>query len=272
MNVGASLAKRLLKSWTRRVFAAGGHAVAAGRRNLSQGLRILTYHRIVADPRDPFAVSPEDFARQMDGLARTGRVLALAAALEEVEGTSEPPPRVVLTFDDGTHDFITAAMPVLSRLELPAVIYVNPSRVGTPGFLGWHDLLELARLGVQVGSHSLDHLSLGRLEQNEVRRQLVESRRSLEDRLGREVSSLAYPYGTMRDFNDLVRTEVSSAGYRNACTSINGLNGAGSDLLALRRTKIEQGDLPIFFWILEGSLDGWAFIDRHLARLQNRYG
>ncbi len=272
MSVGTFLSKRLLKRWSRRVFAAGGHALGAKRHNFRQGVRILTYHRIVADPRDPFAVSPEEFAQQMDSLARAGRVVNLVAALEEVGGRSEPPPRVVLTFDDGTYDFLTAAMPVLSRLGLPAIIYVNPSRVGALGFLGWHDLLDLARLGVQVGSHSLDHRSLGGLERSEIRRQLVESRRSLEDRLGREVSSLAYPYGTMRDFSDLVRAEVSSAGYRSACTSINGLNGAGSDLLALRRTKIEQGDLPIFPWILEGSLDGWAFFDRHLALLQNRYG
>jgi len=271
MSVGASLAKRLLKRWSRRVFAAGGHAVGARRHNLSQGVRILTYHRIVADPLDPFAVSPEDFSRQMDALTRTGRVVDLGVALEDIGGRSEPPPQVVLTFDDGTHDFLTTAMPVLTRLELPAVIYVNPSRVGTPGFLGWHDLLDLARVGVQVGSHSLDHCSLGRLERNEVCRQLVESRRVLEDRLGREVRSLAYPYGTMHDFSDLVRAEVSRAGYQSACSSINGVNGVGSDLLALRRTKIEQGDLPIFPWILEGSLDGWAFFDRHLARLQNRY-
>lgn len=269
--MATTLAKRLLKRWSRRIFAAGGRVLNAGRPLAVGGVRILTYHRIVDDDRDSFAVRPRDFARQMAAVARSGRAVDLGAAMDAIGSGSESAVKIVLSFDDGTHDFLTAAMPVLSRLRLPAVIYVNPSRVGSPGFLGWNDLQALSRAGVHIGSHSLDHISLGQLESREVRRQLVESRRALEDRLGHEVTSLAYPFGTQRDFSDRVKAEVSGAGYYSACTSINGVNGAGSDLLALRRTKIEQGDRPIFPWILEGCLDGWAFIDRYLSVLQNRY-
>jgi peptidoglycan/xylan/chitin deacetylase (PgdA/CDA1 family) len=234
-------------------------------------VRILTYHRVVADDQDPFAVSPGDFVRQMETLAQTARVVDLGTALSGLGAGDGSASRIVVSFDDGTRDFMTEAAPVLSRLGLPSVIYVNPSRVGEPGFLGWDDLLELSRAGVEVGSHSLEHRSLGSLTQGEVRRQVVESRRALEDRLGLEVSALAYPYGTVRDFNEWIKAEVSTAGYRSACTAINGVNGPGADPMALRRTKIEQGDLPIFSWILEGALDGWAFIDKHLSLVQNRY-
>ncbi len=268
----SSGAKRLVKRWSRRAFSAGSRALGRAGPGLTRGLRILTYHRIAADRHDPFAVAPCDFAREMERVAESGSVVDLESALAGIRDGNEALPQIVLTFDDGTDDFLTDAAPVLSRLELPAVIYVNPSRVGMPGFLGWHDIRELSRAGVHVGSHCLDHRSLRSLGRSDIRRQLVESRRVLEDRLGREVSSLAYPYGTARDFDECVVAEVSSAGYRSACTSINGVNSPGSDPLALRRTKIEQGDLPIFSWILKGSLDGWAFFDRHLAHLQNRYG
>ena len=267
----SSLAKRMIKCWSRRLFAAGSRAFMASGRNFIPGVRILTYHRVVADTHDPFSVSPRDFRQQMELVATTGRAVDLGTALKQMAGECEPVPRIVLTFDDGTRDFLTEAFPVLLRLDLPAVIYVNPSRLGSPGFLAWHELRELLRARVQVGSHCLDHVSLGRLERDEVRRQLVESRRVLEDCLGQEVKSLAYPYGTMRDFNERVRDEVKCAGYLSACTSINGVNALGVDPLSLRRTKIEQGDLPIFSWILEGSLDGWSFFDKHLAYVQSRY-
>lgn len=263
--------KNLIKRWSRRVFAAGSRALSLGRPSAGNGVRILTYHRIAADDGDPFAVRPGDFVRQMETLARTSAVTGLDTALDGLEAGGASIPRVVVTFDDGTVDFIREAAPVLFRLGIPSVIYVNPSSLGEPGFLGWQDIQELSRAGVEVGSHGMEHVSLGRLPPDEVRRQLLDSRRALEDRLGCDVRALAYPYGTMRDFNPRVMGEVSSAGYRSACTSINGVNGPGSDPMALRRTKIEQGDLGIFPWILDGALDGWALIDTHLSFLQNRY-
>jgi len=267
----ASVAKRFVKRWSRRLFAAAGRVTDLGRRNPTSGVRILTYHRVVADTEDPFAIAPDDFARQMALVAGTGMVVSLSRALAEIGDADLAKPRIVLTFDDGTSDFLTTVVPVLSRLGLPATLYVNPSRTGERGFLTWGDLDALAGMKVVVGSHSLDHVSLGGLNRSEVRRQVAESRLILEDRLGQEVTSFAYPFGTLRDFNEEVREEVMRAGYRSACTSINGLNRSGVDPLALRRTKIEQGDSWIYPWILRGHLDGWSLVDRYLSRLQSRY-
>ncbi len=241
------------------------------RGRLTPGLRILTYHRITDDPLDPFAVAPRAFAAQMSQLAESGRVSALGEALEDIGARADTDPRIALTFDDGTRDFLSDALPVLARLGLPATLYVIPARVGERGYLGWDEVREIMHAGVEVGSHGLDHRSLGRLPAGEVWSQVWESRRILEDRLGVSVTSLAYPYGTLRDFSDEVKENVRKAGYTSACTSVNGLNRQSTDPLELRRTKIEQSDGPIFRRILLGGLDGWAFVDRTLVALQNRY-
>ena len=101
--------------------------------------------------------------------------------------------------------------------------------------------------------------------------QVTDSRRILEDRLACQVTSLAYPFGTLRDFNDRIKEMLHRAGYRSACTSVNGVNRHGADLLELRRTKVEQSDGPIFDKILSGGIDGWAFVDQHLSAFQNWY-
>src|SRR5262245_49245625 len=142
-GVRSSSAKNLVKRWSRRLFAAGSRILALGRPAGAPGVRILTYHRIAADPGDPFAVAPQDFARQMEVVARTGRVVDLGTALSGLRAGDRPVSQIVVSFDDGTRDFLTEAAPVLSRLGIPAVIYVNPSSVGEAGFLGWNDLLDL---------------------------------------------------------------------------------------------------------------------------------
>jgi peptidoglycan/xylan/chitin deacetylase (PgdA/CDA1 family) len=238
---------------------------------LTPGVRILTYHRIIEDPQDPFSVAPRDFSEQMEALGAAGVVVPLDKALEQVDGRDDGRPSIVLTFDDGTLDFMTSVLPVLIHLRLPATLYVSPGRVGAQGFLGWDDLRTISAAEVRVDSHGLDHESLGALQPEAVWQQVSRSRGILEDRLGRAVSTLAYPYGTVRDFSDMVKTQVRRAGYRAACTSVNGVNRSGIDLFELRRTKIEQGDARIFRRILSGGLDGWAIIDRYLAVLQNRY-
>jgi len=272
MTVRSSAVKRFLKRRGRRLFAWGSMVTGVGREGrLTPGLRILTYHRVTDDPYDPFAVMPSDFRVQMEQIAATGASMPLEEALTELDRGENERPQIVLTFDDGTMDFLTDALPVLARLHLPATLYVSPARVGEEGFLGWKELRAISAAGFRIGSHGLDHRSLGRMAPSEASSQVSESRRILEDRLGIAVTSLAYPFGTLRDFNEGVKGDLRRSGYRSACTSVNGVNSSASDLLELRRTKIEQADGPIFRRILSGGLDGWALVDRKLAVLQNRY-
>lgn len=272
VTVRSSALKRIVKAWARRGFAAACRATSGrGSPAPSPGVRILTYHRVVDDVTDPFAVAPGEFARQLKLLASLRIVRPMSTTRDSLTRPGAAQPLLVLTFDDGTRDFLENAWPVLDNLALPAVVYVNPSRVGTPGFLSWPELRELSRGGVGIESHGMEHCSLGRLERPEVRRQLVDSKMVLEDQLGRPVSSFAYPFGTLRDFNHTTREEIQSAGYRTACTSMNGINDSETNPLELHRTKIEQGDGPIFSWILAGCLDRWEWIDRNFSMLQNRY-
>jgi len=272
MSVRSSSAKRWLKRWARRTLAQGSLLAGVGwRGRLTPGLRILTYHRVTDDPGDPFAVAPGEFAVQMDELAATRAVMSLDEGLQLIGTGDDIRPRIALTFDDGTRDFLTDALPVISHLGLPAILYVSPARIGQRGFLEWEELRTVISAGIQIGSHGLDHQSLGKIPALEVWTQVTESRQMLEERLGVAVTSLAYPYGTVRDFSENVKDHLRKAGYSSACTSVNGVNRRSTDPLELRRTKIEQADGPIFRRILLGGLDGWAFIDRNLVSLQNRY-
>jgi peptidoglycan/xylan/chitin deacetylase (PgdA/CDA1 family) len=99
------------------------------------------------------------------------------------------------TFDDGYRDVLWNAVPVLTRLRMPATAYVITGRVSGPdsSFLTWGELRALERHGVAIGSHTVHHLELPLLSDASARRELVESRRALERHLGQPVQWFAYP-------------------------------------------------------------------------------
>lgn len=272
MSVQSTSIKRLLKRRARRLFVSGCRLFGKCHQGqLPYGLRILTYHRIEADPLDPFAVSPQDFSQQMQILKEANVCRSLSGALDKLHSGDGGKTMIALTFDDGTEDFIYNAIPVLQRLGLPATLYVSPALVGTQGYLDWEQTKELLNYGIDIGSHGMTHESMGQMALDDAWKQIAESRRIIEGHLEVKANSLSYPFGTVRDFNHDVKKLVKEAGYRYACSSINGLNNEKFDPLELRRTKIEQADGPIFNSILSGCLDGWSFIDTHLSGLQNRY-
>jgi peptidoglycan/xylan/chitin deacetylase (PgdA/CDA1 family) len=91
----------------------------------------------------------------------------------------------------------------------------------------------------------------------------------LQDELGKPATGFAYPYGTVRDVSPAVERLVVAAGYAWAVTGLSGVNTPRSNLYALRRTKIEQGDdLALFVKATRGALDPWIVVDR-LGRFYN---
>ncbi len=133
------------------------------------GLRILYYHR-VSDERDPLAVTPGDFRRQMDALADSGQRVV---DLYEIDDLRLEPHEaaVALTFDDGYSDVLHQALPVLREHGFPSTVFVVPYAIaGTSPFqpgmaagpcrplASWDELREEERDGlVRFEPHTLTH-------------------------------------------------------------------------------------------------------------------
>ncbi len=77
----------------------------------------------------------------------------------------------------------------------------------------WQELRDLAAKGVEIGSHTHSHPHLTELSDAELKRELVDSRKRIEDELGRPCAYLAYPFG---EHNARVRAAARSAGYSAA--------------------------------------------------------
>ena len=86
----------------------------------------------------------------------------------------------------------------------------------------------------------MTHAAVSRLDQPGRERELVDSKRLIENRIGVEVRDFAYPFGKPEDCGTEARRVLSLEGYRSAVTTTDGVNGHGSDPLQLFR--INAGD------------------------------
>jgi peptidoglycan/xylan/chitin deacetylase (PgdA/CDA1 family) len=190
---------------------------------------ILTYHSLDASG-STISTSPALFRRQMETLRERGfQGITLGELLAAWAGGPAPWPRpLVLTFDDGLRSVSTEAAPVLRDIGFRATVFVVAGRCGGdnqwPGQAAWAprqdlltaaDLGDLVREGWEVGAHGLTHAALPRLSPALQEDEVVRSKHVLEERVGREVTTFAYPYGSA---SPAVRTLVGRH-YRAACSA-----------------------------------------------------
>ncbi len=253
---------------------------------------ILMYHEIagLAETTSRLAVPPDAFAAQLAHLHEAGFTTLTASALAAAAsgGTAALPDRpVVLTFDDGYADFHREVLPLLHKYDFTATVFVTTGWIQDAGrrsagrrpgqMLTWNQIREAADAGVEIAAHSHRHPELDQLADADLRRELHDSKALLEDRLGREVPGMAYPFGYS---NARVRGAVRAAGHQYACAVGNTIAGPPWDPFAVPRLTIKRATgarafdqivhgqrLPMIFMKDRSLTAGWAMVRRTRARL-----
>ena len=80
--------------------------------------------------------------------------------------------------------------------------------------LTWDQLSEISANGIECGGHTHSHPQLDTLSPAEAFREIAQSKRLLEDHLGQNVLSFAYPFGY---YTANTQRQVQEAGYTSAC-------------------------------------------------------
>ena len=112
---------------------------------------------------------------------------------------------------------------------------------GLSGVLTWDQVREMARAGIEFGSHSVSHPILTQLDDSVLQRELCTSRAEIEKQIGGVVNVLAYPEGGPTAFDTRVMNAARQAGYRLALSYIPGVNSLSRlNRFALKRLQIER--------------------------------
>jgi peptidoglycan/xylan/chitin deacetylase (PgdA/CDA1 family)/GT2 family glycosyltransferase len=218
-------------------------------------LMLHSIHEPESESEASYYVSPGRFHRLMRWFDASGRK---TARLSEYAKGALDPNHVLLTFDDGYDDLYQKLLPLALEKGYTAVIYLVADRIGSSNMwdqqkglrarklLTAEQIREMQKYGFEFGSHTLSHPFLPDLSDAELQREVVDSKHRLEDILGTEVSSFAYPYGGV---DRRVRAAVARGGYKLAFTAMPGLN-FWNDPLCQRRAEVNEHTTSLDFLCL----------------------
>ncbi|MGY1828540.1 polysaccharide deacetylase family protein [Blastococcus sp. SYSU DS0541] len=260
----------------------------------------LMWHSVVDNPADYLYQDIRCSTRYLDlvlswcrenGIAVVDMDEAMRRLTERIPGRF-----VVMTFDDGYRDNLTAALPVFEQYNVPIVIYPTVGLATREAYYWWGGLVELvkradnfeidgfgrveatsrrqkiralagvnrwiegnvaersqalrptfAKAGVQLrslmnehaltpdeirnlsrhplvslGSHTISHVYLRPLSEQDARREIVDSKVWLEELTQVPIDHFAYPHGDARACGDREAIVARSAGYKTAVSTRRG--------------------------------------------------
>jgi peptidoglycan/xylan/chitin deacetylase (PgdA/CDA1 family) len=214
------------------------------------------YHRVAIEGPvglERFRVDPSLFDEQLSALRHYGySTIGLTNGAEVLSEREDPTGNpIIITFDDGYRDFLTA-LPSLQKYLFGATVFLVADRIG--GFadwdtsygeaarlMSWAEILEIAAEGTELGCHSLAHRPMTEMDYSDLLRDTRQAREILEFGLERSITHFAYPYGAE---NEIARSVIAALGFRSAVSCRPGLARFGDEILSLPRIEVPGSCTP----------------------------
>ena len=180
----------------------------------------LCYHGVSARQRERFAWQMSKIRSRAVDLAKWRASTTSRTSL----------PYVSVTFDDAFANLLDNAIPVLEQYQVPAAIFPVADNLGylprwemPDGHLESTEITMTAEQLVTVsknplvciGSHTLTHPYLARIRPDQLKKELIDSKRRLEQLLHNPIEDLALPFGS---YNQEVLSMAREAGYKKIYT------------------------------------------------------
>ncbi|WP_134683485.1 polysaccharide deacetylase family protein [Brevibacillus migulae] len=238
---------------------------------------VLTYHHVDATSKQPFAITPDQFAEHMAFLYKNDlHPITMTEFLRFVDtGVMPTENAVLLTFDDGYESYYKHAYPIMKEYQFPSVNFVITGRLRdtverkrenmTPP-LTFPEIEEMMATGlVEVASHTysmheqavtsewgqpgpetapvyLEDVNRLEEEQEYKNRLYVDfmmARVALSDFVHKKIETISFPFGYA---SEAVVETAKEAGYRYAFSTAHGVVKAGVDPYRIPRYDVGTPD------------------------------
>lgn len=189
---------------------------------------ILTYH--VLNPTIPssMTITPERFESQIKWLKDNGyTVIPLKQLVDYLQGkkVTLPAKPIVITADDGWESDYTYMYPIARKYNIPITLFIYPRTISEgKNALTWDQVKELMKSGLfDIQAHTFSHPNFKQEKKHMsadayekfVYRELFNSKKILEDKLGKPIEFLAWPFGI---YDNYLEQQAAKAGYTMAFT------------------------------------------------------
>lgn len=210
---------------------------------------VLIYHSIGSPSKD--SVPLELFKQHMQFFKENRyQVISIYKLIELIrERKKITLPSACITFDDGYGDSFSVAYPILKEYSFPATLFVIVNKIGQDGYLNFAQIRQMLNENlITIGSHTMNHPDILRLDGRELFYEIEESKKVLQDNLKYKIDLFAYPWGV---FSPRIQTIVKQAGYKAAFSTNSRISREPQykDLYALKRMTMITRDSFLRFLV-----------------------
>ncbi len=187
---------------------------------------ILCYHNFNPTKPGSMNLTPKRFEEQIKWLKDNGfTIIPLTEAVEYLQGTRDSLPKkaVVITNDDGWQSVYNYMVPIVKKYNFPVTLFIYPETISAgKNALTWEELQKLQATGLfDIQSHTYDHPNFKQMKKHlsaasyekYVDMQLVKPKQILEEKMGKKIVLLAWPFGI---YDPYLEKEAKAAGYTMA--------------------------------------------------------
>jgi peptidoglycan/xylan/chitin deacetylase (PgdA/CDA1 family) len=114
--------------------------------------------------------------------------------------------------------------------------------------LDWAQIEEMCKNGIDIGAHTVNHPDLTKINVEEVEEEICQSKKTIEERLNRQVSHFAYPYGLGENYNKNIERIAKNLDFQSICTAETGIVTIKSDVFNLKRVSMPNSSLSHSIW------------------------
>lgn len=175
--------------------------------------KVLYYHDIHQDndiPETPMSTPMSLFLKHIHLIKKEG--------FEIVDTITKSENQIMITFDDGFKG-VYKNRTIFNSENLAITIFVITEKIGEKHYLNLKELKELESMGFRIQSHSHSHPDLNLLSEDELKIEMITSKKKIEDFTKREIDEICFPKGL---FNDKVLDTANKYGYHKLYSSIPG--------------------------------------------------
>jgi peptidoglycan/xylan/chitin deacetylase (PgdA/CDA1 family) len=167
-----------------------------------EGAKVYLFHDILEnkyDVKSKFALSARSFETFLSNQLDQGKIpLSFERLKNGILTMNLPSNGFIISFDDANESVLHRAYPILKKLNIPFIIFINIELIDKPNFLS-EDQIKVLLLDplCTLGSHGCRHKVFRYLAVEDVEQELSESKLLLEKKFGVNVDFFAFPYGRL---------------------------------------------------------------------------
>jgi len=207
------------------------------------------YHRFNENKYPSTNIQIEIFKKQIEIIKKNNFEFNNPAEFDLKFFNPKSEKKILITIDDAFSSFYQNAWPYLKENKIPFILFVSTEPIGKFGYMNWKQVKEIDKEDFAfIGNHSHSHKYLVNFDFEEFKKDIDQSIKIFEEKLGYNPKYFSYPFGEY----SLKQKKYISQKFEYAFGQHSGVIDINKDKFELPRFPINEkyGDLERFKFLL----------------------